>query len=292
MDKRSLDKLIEARYASLPATLQRAARHAVDHPKDLALHSMRTVAANAGLQASAMHRLARQLGFEGYEAMRAVYREWLAQGAGSFSDRATDLQRRGAGRQAEPLLRDLLEADGRNLAQMREPVVLHGLEAARDVLADARRIYVVGLRSLFPAAFYFNYACGMFQQNTTLLTGMGGIFADELRGAGPQDAMVVFSYEPYARDTVSAVAYARELGVRIVSVTDSTVSPIAAQARALVVVPNATPSLFPSVVPALAVAQALAALLLAGAGEAGLREVARSEAQLRQFSVYQDGRQG
>jgi branched-chain amino acid transport system permease protein len=49
------------------------------------------------------------------------------------------------------------------------------------------------------------------------------------------------------------VAYARERGLLIVSVTDSAVSPIAAHAQALIVVPNATASLLPSVVPALAV---------------------------------------
>ncbi|SAI20178.1 transcriptional regulator [Bordetella ansorpii] len=293
MDKRSLDQLIEAQYPSLPPALQRAARHIIDHPKDVALHSMRALAAHADLPASAMNRLARQLGFDGYDALRAVYRDWVAQGEGSFADRATGLQRRGAAGKGEALLRDVLEADMQNLRQMQDPAVLQALEAARDVLADARRIHVVGLRSLFPAAFYFNYACGMFRHGTTLLSGIGGIFADELRGAGRQDALVAFSYDPYARDTVSAVTHARELGVRIVGVTDSAVSPVAAQAKVSIVVPNTTPSLFASVVPAMAVAQALAALLLAGAGKAGLREVARSEAQLRQFAVYQDdGRAG
>lgn len=291
MDKRSLDQLIEARYSSLPPALQRAARHIIDRPKDVALHSMRTLAASAGLPASAMNRLARQLGFDGYDALRAVYRDWVAQGAGSFAERASGLQRRGGGGKGEALLRDVLDADAHNLRQMQDPAVLQALEAARDVLADARRIYVVGLRSLFPAAFHFNYACGMFRHDTTLLSGVGGILADELRGAGRQDAMVAFSYEPYARDTVSAVAHACELGVRVVGVTDSLVSPVAARSVVSIVVPNASPSLFASVVPALAVAQALAALLLAGAGKAGLREVARSEAQLRRFAVYQeDGR--
>jgi DNA-binding MurR/RpiR family transcriptional regulator len=286
MDKHSVDKLIEAQYPSLPTMLQRAARHVIDNPKDIALNSMRAVAASAGLQSSAMHRLARQLGFEGYESMRAVYRDWLSQGAGSFADRATALQQRGAGDKTEALARELLRADARNLEQMTEPATLAAFKTARDVLARARHIYIVGLRSLFPAAFYFNYACGMFRHNTTLLTGIGGIFADELRGAGAHDALVVFSYDPYARDTVSAVEYARAQGLHIVSVTDSAVSPIASQAEALIVVANATPSLFPSVVPALSVAQTLAAMLVASGGQASLQEVQKSEAQLRQFAVY------
>src|SRR5690606_31343330 len=273
MNKSAVDKLIEKQYDALPPTLQRAARYVIDNPQAVALHSMRTAAAEAGLQPSAMHRLARHLGFDGYEALRTVYRNWLANGAGSFSQRATALQQRGARDKTESLVRELVHADSGNLQSLLDPAGLDAIRAAADVLAGARHIYVAGLRSLFPAAFYFNYACGLFKHNTTLLSGIAGTFADDLRRAGPDDALVVFSYEPYARDAVSAVRFARGRGLRVVSVTDSVVSPIAARAAALIVVANATPSLFPSVVPALSVAQTLVALLVARGGRASLQEI-------------------
>ncbi len=125
----------------------------------------------------------------------------------------------------------------------------------------------------------------------TYLLGFAGTFADDLRRAGPNDALLVFSYEPYARDAISALRFARERGLRIVSVTDSVVSPIAAQASALIVAANTTPSLFPSVVPALSIAQALVALLVARGGRASLQEIEKSEAQLREFAVYLKGRE-
>ncbi len=286
MDKRAVDKLIEEQYSSLPPTLQRAARHAVDNPKSIALNSMRAVAAEAGLQSSAMHRLARQLGFDGYEALRSVYRDWLAQGAGTFAQRATVLQQRGTRDKTESLVQELVASDCANLQSMLEPGTLDAIRSACDVLASAHHIYVTGLRSLFPAAFYFNYACGMFQHNTTLLSGIAGTFADDLRRAGPDDALLVFSYEPYARDAVSALRFAGKRGLRIISVTDSVVSPIAAQATALIVAANTTPSLFPSVVPALSIAQTLVALLVARGGRSSLQEIEKSEAQLREFAVY------
>lgn len=286
MDKRGIEKRIEEHYPDLPPMLQRAARYVIDNPREVALNSMRAAAASAGLQSSAMHRLACQLGFDGYEAMRAVYRDWLGGETGSFSERATALQKRGARDKTGNLIRDLLRADGDNLERMSDPAVASALRTARDVLSKARHIYIAGLRSLFPVAFYFNYACRMFLHNTTLLTGTGGIFADELRGAGRSDALVVFSYAPYTRDAVSAVAYARSQNLRIVAITDSMLSPIASHAEAVIVAANPTPSLFPSVVPAMEVAQILAALLIASGGEASLKEVAKSEAQLSQFSVY------
>jgi len=286
MDKRSIEKRIGEQYPDLPPMLQRAARYVADNPREIALNSMRAVAASAGLQSSAMHRLARQLGFDGYEAMRAIYRDWLGGETGSFSERATELQKRGAGDKTGRLIRDLLHADGDNLERIAAHEVMSALKRARDVLAKAEHIYVVGLRSLFPAAFYFNYACGMFLHNTTLLTGTGGIFADELRAASCNDALVVFSYDPYTRDAVAAAEYAHAQGLNIVSITDSMLSPIAVQAETTIIAANTTPSLFPSIVPAIEVAQVLAALLIASGGQASLKEIEKSEMQLRQFAVY------
>lgn len=286
MDKHSVDRLIEERYQSLSPVLQRAARYVMDNPKDMALNSMRTIASSAGLQSSTMHRLARELGFDGYESFRAVYRTWLTEGSSSFSERATALQKRSGSDEAEKLIRELLHADDAHLTQLTTPDTLASIKNASDILGKARRIYVAGLRSLFPAAFYFNYACGMFMHNTRLLMGIAGTFSDDLREGGSEDALLVFSYNPYARDSVSAVEFARQQGMRIVSVTDSTLSPIAKQSHALVIVPNRTPSLFPSVVPAMSVAQILVAMLVARGGKKSLQEIKKSEAQLQRFAVY------
>src|SRR5690606_8714783 len=199
----------------------------------------------------------------------------------------TALQQRGREDATEGLAKELLVADSQNLDHLLKPEALDAIKEARDTLAQARHIYIAGLRSLFPAAFYFNYACAMFMENTTLLTGIGGAFADGLRRARPKDTLLVFSYQPYARDTISAVAFAHKQGLNIVTVTDSVLSPIARQAKTLIVVSNTTPSLFPSVVPALSVAQTLVAMLVAKGGAASLKEIERSEAQLNQFSVYE-----
>ncbi|KAA0911912.1 MurR/RpiR family transcriptional regulator [Pusillimonas sp. ANT_WB101] len=286
MDKRAVDKLIKEQYQNLPLKLRQAARYVIDNPKAVAMSSMRSVAAAADLSPSVMNRLARQLGFEGYEPLRAVYRKWLSQGGGIFAERATALQQREAADKTESLIQEIIQEDRQNLEQICDETALKGLKIAHDVLVETRHIFVAGLRSLFPAAFYFNYACNMFMHNTSLLTGIAGVFADDLRHARKGDALVIFSYDPYARDALSAAKFAQGKGMRVIAITDSVLSPIATHATVAIVVPNATPSFFPSVVPAMAVAQTIVALLIASGGKKSLREIEKSEEQLRDFSVY------
>ena len=286
MDKQQLDKLIEETFQTLTPTLQRAARFILDHPKDVALQSMRTVATMAKLQPASMLRLARQLGFGGYEEMRDCFRQWLTDRDSMFTQRADALRKRTHGDQNTGLISEMLKAEQGNLEDTFSPERYEQILAAHSMLTSARQIYVVGLRSLFPAAYYFSYVCGMFLNNTTLLSGVGGAFADELRRIGPEDALVVFSYHPYAQDALRAVQFAREHNAKVIAITDSTVSPVAAPSNVLIVVRNTSPSLFPSVMPALAVSQTLAALLVANASEDSLQQIANSEAQLKRFNVY------
>lgn len=286
MDKRAVDKLIKEKYPALPPKLQQAARYVIDNPKAVALNSMRTVASDAGLPSSAMNRFAVQIGFEGYEPLRDVFRRWLSQGTGVFTERASALQQHDTPASAASLIQEIVDADCSNLTAIRDPATVLSLNAACDVLGSSRHVYVGGLRSLFPAAYYFNYACNMFRDNTRLLSGVAGVFADDLRHARSGDTLVIFSYHPYAREAISAVKFARENGLRIIAITDSAVSPVARQASVTIIVSTTTPSIFPSVVPALSIAQTLVAMLIARAGRQSLKEIEKSEAQLHEFAVY------
>jgi DNA-binding MurR/RpiR family transcriptional regulator len=286
--KEEVEKLISERYQSLPPKLRVAARHVLDAPKDIAIQSMRSVAADAKLQPAAMLRFARELGFDSYESFRALYVSWLSSSEMTFVARAKTLRKRRVSDGQEKLLSEMYDMDVVSLDRTLGAANSAAFEAAKKLLVAARRFYVLGLRSLFPAAYYLDYACRLFSDKSVLVTGIGGAIADELRRATPKDVLVVFSFEPYARLTVEAVRYAAERNVKIVAVTDSIVSPIAEAASVVLLAPNAGPALVPSILPAMAVAQALANLMVTAGGAATLSEIARSDAQLQRLHAYAD----
>ena len=288
MTKEEVEKLISERYQSLPPKLRVAARHVLDAPKDIAIQSMRSVAADAKLQPAAMLRFARELGFDSYESFRALYVSWLSSSEMTFVARAKTLRKRRVSDGQEKLLSEMYDMDVVSLDRTLGAANSAAFEAAKKLLVAARRFYVLGLRSLFPAAYYLDYACRLFSDKSVLVTGIGGAIADELRRATPKDVLVVFSFEPYARLTVEAVRYAAERNVKIVAVTDSIVSPIAEAASVVLLAPNAGPALVPSILPAMAVAQALANLMVTAGGAATLSEIARSDAQLQRLHAYAD----
>jgi DNA-binding MurR/RpiR family transcriptional regulator len=286
MDLPALKSLLETRFPKFSPQLQRAARYVLEHPEEIALSSMRRVATKAGVTPSTMVRLAREVGLAGYEAFRSPFSIWLRGRQHSFSERVRELRQRARHSKAAALISDIMGAD---LADLQETYTSLGeakLAATERFLAAAPRIFVIGVRSLYPVAYFFHYACRMFLDSTILLTGQGGSFADELRRVEPGDVILAIGYEPYPRDMMRAVDYAVELGGKLVAITDSSVSPLARGAALSLVVRANGPSVFPSVVPALSIAQALVALLLARSGKGALRRIASSERQLRKLGVF------
>ena len=286
MNKEELDTHIQAQFATLPPKLKVAARYALDAPKDVALKSMRLAAASAGLQPGAMLRLARELGFAQYEDFKAVYVHWLANQDADLVHRTRQLRDRSQRQGQEKALFAFVQAELLNLDKTlnadHEPAWL----AAQQALSRADQIYVLGVRSLFSVAYYFHYVLATFRRGVTLVAGVGGATADELRRIGAGDVLVCFSAAPYSLVSVQAAQLAVERGASVIAVADSPVSPVVEQAAVTVLAPNTNLAVFPSVVPHMAVAHTLAQLMASRGGDEVLAEVANSEAQLKRFGVY------
>ena len=277
-------------YPNLSPQLRRAALYLIERPDEIAFTSMRQLAERADVQPATMVRLAQAIGFDGYETLREPFRDALREQPTGFGQRARNLLartgRRSGGRALSQLASEMVAADRENISLSLEAIGADELADAARAMARARRIYLVGQRSLFPAAFYVHYACSMFRDNLVLLDGHGRTFADGLRGISDEDAMLVFSFEPYSRGTIDAAEYGAKHGATIVAITDSLVSPLAALTRHLLLVGTDTPALFKSVVPAMTVSQVLVAQILAQGGQDALSRVTESEHQLESFGAY------
>lgn len=287
MDQGPLSRRILEEFESLSPQMQAAARFLVDHPDDVALLTMREQARRAKVLPATMTRLAQRLGYDGFDAIREIYIAAMRAGELGFAGRA--------GRQmaAQREKGDTSLADGHIAAaaaaldQLRAPAMLQRLAAAAEVLAAAPRLYCLGLRASFPLAWTAAYLLGLIDARAVLLDDGGALLADRARGAAEGDAALVFGFDPYTRATVEAARRLADLGVAVVAITDSPVSPLARLARYPISVGGTeSPAFFRSMAAPFAVAEILAALVAGKRGEAGLAALAQTEAHLAANQVH------
>lgn len=281
-------KRIEQRYGGFPPQLRRAARFVREHPQDVALQSLRTVAGRAGVSPTSMSRLLQSLEFESWDAFQAEHRDWLTAGRqGVFSGRADRLISGARVPGAEDELLDAVaEAERANVGAALAPEHRPALRKAADLLVAAPAITILGIRSCFPVAFSLHYTLSLFAPHARLMMAAGGSLLDDLHHLSEGDALVVVSVTPYSREIVEAARLARAAGVSVVGITDRPLSPVARLAEVALIAGNDSPAHIASPIGPLAVAQALALLVLSRSGETALEALRRREATLEATAAY------
>lgn len=288
-----IQERLQAIAPDLPPQLRTAARFVLKEPASIALYPLRELAARAGVSPATLVRLSGQLGFPSYKAFRDVMRDGLHSAAARYSSGARRLQEEPRHGGAQTVWRAACDVHLGQLAELAQAIPGAAVEAAARRVAEARTVYVLGLRANHAAALYFHYVLRTFRRDPVLLSGGYGTLVDALDDIGPPDLLVAISYEPYARDAVRLVRHARRAGARLLALTDRSWSPIAGDADQVLLVPTAGASFYQTMIPTLAVLEAMVAFLVRSGGQPLVDKVEAEFLRREAFGVYwQDGGDG
>ncbi len=272
---------------SLPMRLQEVGRFVAANDYDATTRSMRDLAAEAGADPAAFTRLAKALGYSGWEELRAALTEARRPSYSSpFSERANSdrAKRRRHGPSSDvALITDKLEAEAAGVARISAAAVAEAAKA----LHRARRIWIAGFRSCRSVAELLNYELRLFRPDSVQLVGGSGPEDLDLGAFGAADAVVVIGFAPYSRISLLSARAARRIGATLIAIADSPAAPMAEGAdHVLLYEAAASPGFFPSLTGAIAVAQSLAAVTFALGGTSAKKRLQDTEARLAATSQY------
>jgi DNA-binding MurR/RpiR family transcriptional regulator len=267
---------------SLPMRLQEVGRFVAANDYDATTRSMRELAAVAGADPAAFTRLAKAIGYSGWDQLRAALTEARRPPQSSpFSGRARG-RRQGPNADVS-LVSDKLEAEAAGLWRIAPDSVAKAAKA----LHGARRIWVAGFRSCRSVAELLNYELRLFRPDDVQLVGGSGPEDLDFGAFRSGDAVVVIGFLPYSTASVLSARAARRSGASLVAITDSLIAPMAEGADHLLLFESASsPGFFPSVTGAIAIAQSLAAVSFALGGGSAKKGLEATEARLSAMSQY------
>ena len=277
---------LRSQFGALSPRIREAARWVLDHPVDVALLTLREQARRSGVTPATFTRLAQRFGLKGYDEIREFFAEALRERPATFHGRAQELLARHGSEGDAALAQDTFASLTRHLQSLSTPEAIGRVTAAAQMIADAEHVFCFGQRSSFSVAFIFHYVRSLFGSKSVLLDGPGATGRDALRTIGPRDVMLAITVDPYIRETVETARYVKSRGARVVAITDSELSPLAAIADRSILIRTETPSFFHTMSPAFAVAECLAALVAARRGSETLSGLAESERQLAALDTY------
>ena len=249
------------RYDSLSKRLQQIARYVLDEPNEMALETLAVISERCGVQPSAIVRFAKTFGYPGASQMQRLFRDGLLSGhaALGYGERVRHFNEAVAKKPVggADVLSEFVEGNTLALQNLAQTVSEADMAQAVKMIDKAETVYVVGFRRSFPVASYLAYSLQQANKRTLFIDGVAGLTKQQVQTIGPKDLLIAVSYHPYAEETVLAVDMAGQRGAKILSISDSLVSPIAKQAELVLHVRESEVRTFRSLAASICLAQAL-----------------------------------
>lgn len=263
--QQQLEQLIEQRFVTLSNRLQQVARYLLDHPDTVAFGTTATIASGAGVHASALVRFANAFGFSGFSQMQQLFKDRLVQTGPDYQSRIAAVKQDDSVPTAQAglmYLQQISSANERAMLQLTEELDPQLLTQACELLAQARIIHLQGARRAYPVASYASYLLSNTGLAVQLLDGVGYMQQAALNLVTSEDVILAISFAPYAPETQLAINRANAAGAKVIVITDSRLSPLAAEADVTLLVREAEVHSFRSLNASMNLIQALVLALI------------------------------
>lgn len=271
-------------FETLSPSHQRLGRLVLDEPERCAFMTIGEMADEVSVNVATVTRFANAVCGGGYPSLVALCRERL-QNQAQLLERFKDLEVMND----TDLMGSLVAGEQANLATTFASIDPTSWEKATVLLAEARTIYVVGMRKTFSTAYMLSYLLGLIRGNVHQLTGTAGTTPERLRNIDAGDVCVAMSIRRYTRETLRVMEFARKKGATTIALTDSQASPLARSADYPFIVATESVGILRSLAAVMSLVQAMATAVARRLGTDTRSALLLEEELLAEFDVYEIG---
>lgn len=252
-NSKDLMRLIQARFSRLSKGQKLIAEYILKNYDKAAFMTASKLGISVGVSESTVVRFANELGFSGYPKLQKALQELI-------KNKLTTVQRLELSNDYISegyALKGVLKADIENIRSTLEKINYNTFEDVINKIFEAKRIYIIGLRSSTALAEFLGFYLNIILQNVkTVGYGISDIF-EQMINVGEGDLVIGIGFPRYASRTIDALAFAQDRGAEVVAITDSLLSPLASKADYSLIAQSNMASFVDSLVAPLSVINAL-----------------------------------
>ncbi|SFH48960.1 DNA-binding transcriptional regulator, MurR/RpiR family, contains HTH and SIS domains [Tindallia magadiensis] len=224
MDERNdLILNIQKQFPKLSKGQKRIAQFIIENYEKAAFMTASKLGMETSVSESTVVRFANNLGFEGYPQLQRALQDII-------KTKLTTVQRVDMGKEYSTdleIVERIMKSDMDNMRNTIDMINAAKIETVIDMILNAERIYVLGLRSSKSLADFLGFYLGLILGNVVLVGhGISDIYEQMLR-ISDKDLLIGLSFPRYSSRSIEVTRYAKEQGAKIVAITDSEISPIA-----------------------------------------------------------------
>lgn len=249
-----LQMRIEEKYRDLSKGQKRVAEYVQDNYDKAVFLTAARLGEVVGVSESTVVRFATQLGYKGYPEFQKALEELVR-------NRLNSIQRMKVtyGRISQSqILETVLQSDIEKIKQTLNGIDHSAFNQAIDTILNARKIYVLGIRSCAPLAAFMSFYLNLLCDNVIAVnTNSSSEIFEQLIRIGEEDVIIGISFPRYSQRTLKALEFASKRKAKIITLTDSAHSPINIYSSCNLIARSDMASIVDSLVAPLSVVNAL-----------------------------------
>ncbi|SKA76677.1 transcriptional regulator, RpiR family [Clostridium sp. USBA 49] len=252
-NKQDLMRIIQMKFPRLSKGQKLIAEYILKHYDKAAFMTAAKLGTSVGVSESTVVRFANELGFSGYPKLQKALQELI-------KNKLTTVQRIELSNDfvsQETALKGVLKSDMENIRATLEKINHKTFEEVVNSIFNAKKIYIIGLRSSTAIAEFLGFYLNLILDNVKVVTyGISDIF-EQMINISKEDLVIGIGFPRYAARTIEALNFAQSRGTKVVAITDSLLSPLASRADYTLIAQSNMASFVDSLVAPLSVINAL-----------------------------------
>lgn len=238
-----------------------------------------------GVSESTVVRFAMSLGYKGYPEFQKDLEEMVKNKLNSIQRMEVTYEQISE----EGVLKSVLGSDSDKIKETRETIDEDAFNRAVDLILNAKKVYIIGIRSCEPLASFLAYYMNLVRDNVIQIhTSNTSEIFEQLFRIDEDDVIIGISFPRYSRSILKALEFADNRRVRVITLTDSVNSPMNMYSSCNLIAKTDMASVVDSLVAPLSVINALIVSLCLKKQEDVTKTLSLFEEIWDEYQVYEE----
>jgi DNA-binding MurR/RpiR family transcriptional regulator len=275
---------IQSNYARFSKGQKKLADYITENYEQAVFMTAVRLGKEVGVSESTAVRFAVELGYEGYPEFRQALEEVVLNKLNSVQRMEVSYNNIPEDQILGTVLMDDIEKIKQTLENENNKHAFH--EAVKTIL-NARRVYIIGIRSCAPLASFMEFYLHQILDDVRLVTSnnTSEMFEQMIR-VNSEDVVIGMSFPRYSMRTLKAMEFANNRQAKIITITDTLHSPINLYSSCTLLAKSDMASIVDSLVAPLSVINALLVALSMERKDEVMSTLSEMEKLWEEYQVY------
>ncbi len=219
-----LISIIKSNFHKFSKGQKLIAQFIIDHYDKAAFMTAAKIGETVDISESTVVRFATTLGYSGFPELQKALQVLI-------KNKLTTVQRIGLNddvvNDKVKLHKKILKNEMNNMRYLFEHFDIEALDKATELILNANRVFVLGLRTSSTLANYLGFYLDVALDDVKVLnnSGVNSLYEEIIR-IKENDLLIVISYPRYSKTTIEAARFVKEHKAKLVAITDTEESPV------------------------------------------------------------------